>query len=312
MTDVPHLEPAMQASCATRRVELAELARQQHGVVARWQLRGLGFTTSAIGRRVAADQLHPIHPGVYAVGHSRLSVKGLFIAAVYYGGADAILSHRSAAELWDLIRSSSPRIEVTGMTRRRGRRDLTWHETRSFHPDDREVQDNIPVTSVARTLLDLAEVVNERRLARAFEEAERLHLLDLRKINQLLERSRGRRGLKPLTALVHSQTRPPPRTRSDLERDFLDFCDRTGLPRPQTNLWVEGYEVDALWPQERLIVELDSFEFHRGRAAFERDRARDARLQVAGYRTLRVTSRRLEGEPQAIEREIRALRTRRA
>jgi hypothetical protein len=169
------------------------------------------------------------------------------------------------------------------------------------------VCDGIPVTSVARTLLDLAEVLPRRRLERAFDEADRQHLLDLSAIGRLCERSRGRHGLKPLKALLSARFRPVPETRSELERQFLDLCRQAGLPPPLVNCHVAGFEIDAAWPDRRLVVELDGFAFHHTRSAFERDRARDAELQLAGHRVLRVTARRLADEPREIVRAIRLL-----
>jgi Protein of unknown function (DUF559) len=169
------------------------------------------------------------------------------------------------------------------------------------------VRDGIPVTTVGRTLLDLAEVVSPIQLRRAFEEADRLELIDIRAIEQLLDRSRGRRGLKPLAALLATHRGPAPPIRSELERLFLDLCHRADLPPPTVNAHVEGLEVDALWPEQRLIVELDGYAFHRTRASFEHDRTRDATLQLAGYRVLRVTHRRLEAEPAAVAGTVRSL-----
>jgi hypothetical protein len=125
-------------------------------------------------------------------------------------------------------------------------------------------------------------------------------------VEEVCRRSHGRRALRPVLALLPS-LRPAPPTRSDLERDFLGVCRKAGLPAPQVNVIVKGFEVDALWPDQRLVVELDSFEFHRTRAAFERDRARDAALQLAGYRVLRITWRRLRDDPEGVVKSVRVL-----
>jgi very-short-patch-repair endonuclease len=173
-------------------------------------------------------------------------------------------------------------------------------------PGDRDTVANIPVTSVARTLLDLAEVVDGRQLEKAFEEADRLGLLEMRAVESLCARSPGRRGLKPLRRLIE-EARAPETGRSPLEDRVLALCRSHGLPAPQTNVAVLGYEVDALWPDRKVVVEADGWSFHRHRAAFERDRARDARLQVAGYNVIRLTHRRLESEPEAVAAELRRL-----
>jgi hypothetical protein len=230
------------------------------------------------------------------------------MAATLACGDDAVLSHRSAAAHWGFGFGAGARIDVTAAGRSRsGQPGIDLHHVRALNPDDRALRDRIPVTNVSRTLLDLAEVVSPRQLARAFEEAERLQLLDLAATKRLYERSRGRHGLRPLDDLLSRYCRPLPETRSELERLFVDFCDEAGLPPPSVNVIVAGFEVDAAWLGRRLLVELDGFAFHRTRAALERDRARDAALQVAGYRVLRVTVRRIAEEPAEVANAIRLL-----
>jgi hypothetical protein len=175
-----------------------------------------------------------------------------------------------------------------------------------MHPHDLAVRDGIPVTSVARTLLDLAEIMDRRGLERMFEEAERTRLLDLRAVEQACARGHGRRGLKPI--LSHLRTLgPAPETRSELERRFVALCRELALPLPEVNALVAGFEVDAVWNDRGLVVELDGYEYHGTRLAFERDRARDAALQVAGYRVVRVTYRRLAEEPEKVAETVRGL-----
>jgi hypothetical protein len=230
------------------------------------------------------------------------------MAAVLACGPKAWLSHRDAAALWDLRASARRAIDVTALGRsRHGYSDVDVHLVRSLHPGDCTVLDGIPVTTVARTLFDLAEVVDQRSLARAFEEAERLRLLDMAAIERLVERGRGRHALRPLTSVLDRYRHTAPATRSELERDFLDLCDEAGLPQPVVNLHLAGYEVDAVWLDRRLVVELDGFEFHRTRAAFERDRARDASLQVAGFRILRLTARRIQRDRAGAVQDLRAM-----
>src|SRR4051794_5121426 len=230
------------------------------------------------------------------------------MAAVLAAGPDARLSHRDAAALWDLRATAHSRIDVSvpgsGL---RGRAGLNVYRTAPWHPDDCANRRGIPVTSVARTLLDLAEVVALRALQHAFEEAERLRLADVRAIEAVASRGHGRRGVGALAAvLAEPRTRPPSDTRSELERRFVDLIASTGLPPPATNVLVEGFLVDAVWPRQRLVVELDGRRCHQTRAAFERDRIRDAALQVAGYRILRITGRRLHREPHVVGATIRA------
>jgi very-short-patch-repair endonuclease len=186
-----------------------------------------------------------------------------------------------------------------------GRPGIALHRVRTLDPPDRTVHDGIPVTSVARTLLDLAGVVPYRRLKYAYEQAERLAILDLLALRAVCDCSRRRRGLKALTTLI-ADPEEPPDVRSQLERLFDEFCRKYAFPRPVFNVHVAGATVDALWPQQRVIVEADSWTFHRSRSAFENDRKRDAELQLAGYRVLRVTWRQLQ-DSATVARTLQAL-----
>jgi very-short-patch-repair endonuclease len=182
------------------------------------------------------------------------------------------------------------------------------HRVRRLHEDDGALVDGIPVTGVARTLLDLADVVPQR-LDRALEAAERLGLFDLAAVDALIARSRGHHGLGALAKALRDY-REPPHTDSEMELDFVRLCRNAGLPAPSTSVLIAGHRVDAVWQQQRLVVELDGREFHRTRAAFERDRMRDADLQVAGYRVLRITHRRLTRYPGAVVNSLRLLLSR--
>jgi very-short-patch-repair endonuclease len=228
------------------------------------------------------------------------------MAAALAIGEDALVSHRSAAAIHGIAPSAGGRVHVTTTGHRRGPRGIAVHRVRSLHPDDRTIVDGIPVTSIARTLLDFAEVAREDQVRRAFEEADRRQLLDMRAVDALLERSSGRRGQRVLKA-VAAEAVPAEFTRSDLERAFVELCREADLPRPAMNLWIAGFEVDAVWPEQRLVVEVDSYEYHRTRAAFERDRKRDTALQIEGFRVVRVTDQRLISETADVANSIRAL-----
>ena len=308
MADVADVEPHIRASAQPRERAIAALATRQHGVVAQRQLRQLGLGPRAIQYRLHVGRLHPIHRGVYAVGHPVLRPEGWALAAVLACGPGAVLSHRSAAERWGLLASARTAVDVTAPARgRRSRPRITVHGVRRLHPTDCTVNDGIPTTTVARTLLDLAEVVPPRRLRYAVEQAERMGVFNGRGIAEVCARSAGRRGLKPLRSLL-SDGCIESNTRSDLERRFLDLCETSGVPRPRVNVLVGGFEVDALWADRNLIVELDGYAHHGTRSAFERDRARDAELQLGGYRVLRFTYRQLDRQPLAIvETLLRAM-----
>ena len=272
--------------------------------MSRRQLLAAGLSVRTIERRVEAGRLRPLHQGVYAVGGFALGRKGTWMAAVLACGEGALLSHRSAAALWGLMRDRGLPVEVTAARGRR-RRGIAVHEG-GIVAADRTAVAVIPVTTIARTLFDLAEFVDESTHERAFEEADRLGLLRIADLEAVCARGVGRRALPRVRRLI-DEARLPEITRSALEHRVLALCRDCGLPMPVTNVEVLGYEVDALWPRQRLVVEADGYAFHRHRAAFERDRVRDAALQAAGYRVVRLTYRRLIREPDAIAIELRRL-----
>jgi very-short-patch-repair endonuclease len=273
---------------------LSGLAARQHGVVSRAQLGALGLGPAAIRYREHVGRLHRVQTGVYAVGHARMTPLGRYMAAALTCGTGALVSHQAAATLHGVLDSARRLIDVTVPGHgRRPRPGLAVHRCRDLHAADRAEIDGIPVTSPARTLRDLAAVVPARRLERAFEEAERLRILDLGALEAIAERRRSARGARAFERLLGLRHEPS-LTRSELERRFLEMCRDSCLPSPIVNAAVEGMEVDFHWPEERLVVELDGFAYHHTRAAFERDRERDMVLQLAGYRVVRLTARRLE------------------
>jgi hypothetical protein len=205
----------------------------------------MGLGTGAIQHWLGNGRLRAIHRGVYTVGHSVLSLRGRWMAAVLACGPDSVLSHRDAAHLWDLRRSAAARIDVTAPRSREGVNGIRLHRVRRLDPRDVTVRENISVTTVARTLLDNAEVLRPKQLERMIEEAERQRLFDLTAVRDVCERNPGRRGLHPLVACCGATLDVPPHTKSDLELLFLDLCRDAGLPTPTMNAYVEGYEVDA-------------------------------------------------------------------
>ncbi len=285
---------------------IARLAGRQHGVVALWQLAALGVEASAVRRRVADGRLKRLHRGVNAMG--AVGRKGYWMAAVLACGEKALLSHRDAAALRALRHTARRAIDVTVVgSRRRSRPRLTIHSAAELHPHDRAEVDGIPVTSVARTLLDLAEVVPATELRRAYEAAERQQVLDFKALNELIGRSNGRRGLAPLIALLDYNPAIAVESKSDLESAFIDLVRETSLPLPSLNVLVEGYLVDAYWPAERIVVELQSYEHHAHRQAFDRDYAKLGRLTMAGYQVLPLTDRQLKLERDWVAAALAAL-----
>ena len=285
----------------------SKIAASQFGVVSRRQLVAAGMSTSAIDRRVADGRLIRLHRGVYAVGHEALVGEGRWFAAVLAGGEGAVLSHRDAAHAWGLRPTARPRVEITVRgDAGRGRPGVQAHRC-ALHPRGVTEHLGIPITTVARTLLDLAEVVPSRELDKAIEQAEKLALYDHPSVLDVLARAHGRRGSKPLGAALAKIHAEPGLTRSRMERRFRALLDDLSIERPETNVELHGHEVDALWDHLRLVVELDSYEHHTTRRAFRNDRRRDAALAEAGYRVLRLTWTQVTQEPDYVaERLIRA------
>jgi very-short-patch-repair endonuclease len=285
---------------------MARLAAEQHGVASHSQLLRLGYTGAAIGRAEIAGRLHRIHRGVYSVGHPRISRRGHCLAAVLACGRGALLSHESAAWLWGLLPQLPLLPEVTTPTRGHPRASLSIHHSTILASTDVALVERIPVTAVPRTLLDLAARPRAKSLERAIERSERRGLLDIAAVDWLIARCGRHPGRKRLAAALRLY-RDPAFTRSWLERRFLDLVLAEGLPRPAVNTFVEGYEVDAYWEPERFAVELDGFDFHRGRSSFENDRRRQEELKLAGIEMVRFTARRILDRPSEVAHRVAAL-----
>jgi very-short-patch-repair endonuclease len=260
------------------------------------QAKTMGIDRAAVLRRVTSGQLHVVHRGVYAVGHEGLSQEGRWMAAVLGCGEGAVLSHISAAALWDLLRQTPGPVHVSVPTRngRRQRAGIRLHRCASLGavPPSFDTEPNgasplltvrhgIPVTTPARTVADLETSVEPRLARRARRQAE------------LACYSLGPGG-------------PRRRTRSDFEDDFLDLCRAHGLPRPQVNVQIGRWTVDFIWPDRRLAVETDSYRFHRGSVAFEDDHARDLDLRARGVEVRRFTERQIHLEPLRVAADLRA------
>jgi very-short-patch-repair endonuclease len=290
------------------RVEaLAALASRQHGVVSRRQLGRLGFTKDAIRRRVERRELLRLHEGVFAVGHVALTPDSRRLAAVMACGPNALLSHRAAGAAQGLL-PSSPQLEVTVPRGTRAKPGIVIHRSRLIHPDDRSSVRGIPVTSIARTLVDLAEGFSDERLAKTVHEAEVQRVFDLDAIERTLARLPGRAGRHRLCRVLAAYQPEPHFLRSEAERRLKLLCRDHSLPQPQFNVNVAGYELDAYWPDANLAVEIDGARTHHTRRAFHEDRARDRRLATQGIRVVRVTWLDLDDEA-SLAAELRAIRT---
>jgi hypothetical protein len=285
------------------------VAAPQHGIVGRWQLTEIGIAKDAIDGRVKRGALHPVHRGVYAVGYSALTPERRWMAAVLAAGPGAVLSHRSAGQLWKIVPRAAIVPEVTRPRFFRERTGIVCHRSQLPVDEVGEVL-GIPITSPARTQFDLAGVSSKRQLERAMHEAEVRRLTDRLSLPDLLERYPRHRGAANLRELLSAQT-PAGITETDIEELFAEFLDAHALPRPLLNatLPVRGrlLKPDCMWPEQRLIAELDGRDVHRTDRAFENDRQRDRILLVEGWRSTRVTWRQLHGEPTALATDLREL-----
>jgi predicted transcriptional regulator of viral defense system/very-short-patch-repair endonuclease len=289
---------------------ITDAAESQHGIVARRQLLALGLGREAIALRLRSGRLHRLHPGVYAVGHKVLSREARWMAAVLFCSPGAVLSHRSAATLWELRGLSSRAIDVTSKSKSRSRSGI--HRHYAVLPEDEvTVERGIPTTTVPRTLFDFAAVASVDAVEHALRESEYRRLHDRLSLWDLLDRYPRRSGAKAIRECLARRAETPGRTRGWLEERFLPFLREQRLPIPRLNAWIEAgersFEVDCFWPRARAVVELDGFAAHGTRIAFREDRARDRRLRVAGYGVTRIAPEQLDEEPAALAADLRHL-----
>ena len=286
-------------------VLISDLAGRQHGVVTRAQLLGVGLTDRVLSRRFTQQRLRRIHRGVYLVG-PLTAPHAPEMAAVLASGRGAVVSHRSAAALWGLLRHPGPAgpVDVTVPGGTRGNRPgVRARRVIRLEPDETTTWKAIPITTPARTLLDLAGDLAREGRAREFERvlatAQRSNLIARTELLSLLVRHQRRPGASLVRELMEHRTGPA-LTRSEAEERLLALIRDGRLPEPQVNAMVAEYEVDFLWAAQRLVVEVDGYEFHSGRSSFEGDRRRDADLAAVGFRVLRVTWRQLSEERQVV------------
>lgn len=256
---------------------IGEIAGRQHGVVSIGQLHAAGLSDDAVLTRTRSGRLHRIHRGVYLVGHPGLTAERRWMAATLAFPEAGVLSHRCAAALWGLLPARGGGVDITLPSRggRRRRAGIRLHRSSTLTPEAMTRHQGIPVTTPARTISDLRRIVSAAELRRAVRQAEVLGL----QVGDGVE---------------------PDGTRSELERLFLGLCRRHGLPRPEVNASVAGLTVDFLWKEQRLIVETDGYRYHRGRAAFEEDRARDLRLRMRGFNVIRLSYRQVVEESDEV------------
>ena len=271
---------------------IATLARRQHGWVRRSQLLALGLGAEAIRHRTSTGRLIPVYAGIYAVGHVPSNPVDQAAGAILACGPKAALSHESAATLWGWRKPWRLPFHVIAPSGHE-RRGIIAHRSTALIRADFRTHLGVRVTSPARTALDTAPTLNDRQLRRMLSDARHSYLT-LDALIDVVERFPRHPGACTLERYVETSPRA---SRSDWEDGFPVFCVHHGLPNPILNVRVHGYEVDAWFPDHKVAVELDGWDFHRDRDAFERDRERDAHLLQFGIETVRITWERIHTSP---------------
>jgi hypothetical protein len=279
---------------------IAAMAGRLHGYFTRTQLLEIGLGRAAIDYRVEIGRLIPVYAGVYAVGYVRRTPAARACAAVLACGEKAALSHGSAASLWGFSKHWYAPFEVTAPSIR-VRKGIKVHRSRMLARRDVTRQVGIRVTTPARTVLDNAPRLAGKRLSRFVNDALRTPYLHVADLADVLNRNPNHPGTKRVLPYVRTPTNSP------LEDDFVEFAKRYGLPTPVTNIYLLGYEIDVLYPRERVIVEVDGYEFHSDRDSFERDRKRDVVMLAADVVTVRLTKDRMHQEPVQEAGRLRAI-----
>jgi very-short-patch-repair endonuclease len=288
------------------RGELWRLARRQHGVVTRGQLLGHGLGPDAIKHRLAKGRLHRLWRGVYAVGRPEIDQQGRWMAAVLSCGPTALLSHRSAAVLWGIMRSRAAPDDIDVVVPEgvfRCRRGIRLHRRSGLDPEHRREVAGIPVTDPISTLVDLSSCVPQGLLERAINEADRLDLVDPETLRVAIDLQPPRPGVALLRKVLSSETL----TDTGLERRFLTLARAAGLPKPETQVRVNSFRVDFYWPDLGLVVETDGWRYHRTPAEQATDRRRDQVHTAAGLTTLRFPEAQIRYEPHVVTRTLAAV-----
>ncbi len=288
---------------------IAALATRQAGRVSREQLLALGLGPGAIDHRRASGRLHLATRGVYAVGHLHLCGDAARWTALLACGPDAVLSHRSAAGLWGILPHPATIVQLTLPGQRgRKRRGEGIRTHRALVPrSERTRRHGLPVTSLARTLLDVAATESRRTVEQALDGADTQRVLDLRAIDAIAPPGSTRPGARHLRTVLAEHHPGTTITKSDLEEAMLAICRRHALPRPAFNAYVEGWEIDVVWRAHRLAVEVQSTRFHATSQRIARDAEKEADLMAAGWRVLHVADLHVVHEPEAVARRIIAL-----
>jgi very-short-patch-repair endonuclease/predicted transcriptional regulator of viral defense system len=288
---------------------VVRLARGQHGAIKLEQLLSAGLTRGGVRARVARGRLVRLFHGVYAVGDPELMPLVWESAALLSLGEDAVLSHRSAAAIWGLAQPNPEVIDVTVIGRRpHGREGVRVHYAKTL--SDVTTHSNLRITTPARTLIDFASQVTTSELVAAFGDARAKRLVTDAKLTPALKRAPKNHAGAAIVRRMFDEGGTY--DRSEAERLIRGLCKQAQLPQPLTNIMLNGHLVDFFWPDHRLIVEVDGYDTHGNRQAFEKDRRRDQTHIAAGYVVIRITWRQLQHEPIALAARIAQALARRA
>jgi len=280
------------------------LVTRQHGVIARWQLLGMGFSGRAIERRISSGRLYSVWRGVYAVGRPQLDRYGSWMAATLACGPTAVLSHSSAALLWGFGSARGGPIEVTVLSASpRYRRGIRVYRRPALRPEDLASHEGIPVTSAVRTLIDEAWRLTRPRLERAVNEADKLDRVKVDELHAAISDYRGVPGARALRELLDPLTFRL--SDSELEQAMRKRSDAAGLPPPETKASVNGYEVDFFWPRLGIVVEADGLRYHRTPLQQRRGLERDQAHTASGLRPLRFSHWQIAFEPSYVQGILR-------
>ncbi len=277
------------------------IVERQRGHITRAQLLAAGFSSSGIGRLVAGARLVRVHPSVYVMCPWVPVPFARETAALLACGPNALLSHASAAALWNLRTAPTDVVELTIASRRHLQQPgIRAHRTARLQPRDVRVEQGLPVTSPARTLLDEAATATAGELERQLDEAlQVLRIVRPRELRDVVARAKGRPGAPLLARLLVART-PDTITQSEAERMFLRLVREAGLPEPETQKRISGFTADFLWRPQRVVFEIDGYLFHTSRSAFDRDRRKDLALKAAGFDPNRVSRDQVKNEPLVV------------
>ena len=286
-------------------ITLARIAARQHGLLRLIQLLAAGLSRQAISRRVREGRLHRVYHGVYALGHRGLSRHGLWLAGTFAAGEGAGLSHLCSTALWDLRELRTDLVDVVAPTRRRIKGPIRVHVSRTLVPSDITVRKGIPVTTVARTCVDLTDVLTPHQLANVMHEAAYRKLLNLAQLGEAMARAKGRQKLWVIEKALALNASGSAGTKSPHEDAFLSLLQFAGIPEPRVNTRVLNEEVDCHWPDRKLVVEIDG-QGHRRERSQREDAERDAMFRQAGWRVVRFTGEDIERMPRDVLARLRA------